>query len=218
MSHLKLALAGNSPASSGDTQKDLLRAFLTESNKTSTTGGATTLKPDILKKISGEENFSMNSWLANRNRSLEHEEVSEKEEEGTECKHRKIKSGILDKATANTYHKEIWPQKNLLEDWADEEIEFKNMTFEHYVAGEIRTIELCKEPAQIITRMQLMRQIAYARLRGYEWSLVRKMYAAILRAIETKDLRWGENLDRFEKILYRRTLGNTKMKDGQSDI
>ena len=207
--HLKLALAGTDKAegSEKDTQRELLRAFLTNSNKTEAAGGVTTLKPEILKRITGEpEKFSMVEWLARRNKMECCDKWCERESDlGDEmqCKHKK-KSGIHDKSTSNIVTKEIWPQKNLLEDWADEEIDFKNLTFDQFVAGETKTIEDCTEPAQIMGRMYLLRQMAYAKMRGYEWSLIRKMYAAILRGVETKEVRWGDSLERYEKILYRR--------------
>ena len=46
--------------------------------------------------------------------------------------------------------------------------------------------------------------MAYLKLRGYEWILIRKMYAAILTSIETKEYSWESNFDRFETILYRK--------------
>ena len=119
------------------------------------------------------------------------------------------RSGILDKATANILHKEVWPQKNLLEDWADEEISFSQLQFEHYIAGEARTIELCTEPAQILGRLRLLRRMAYAKLRGYDWILIRKMYAAIVTSIEAGENTWESGFDRFESILYKRIPGRT---------
>ena len=78
------------------------------------------------------------------------------------------------------------------------------MLFEHHVAGEARTIELCTKPAQILGRLRLLRRMAYAKLRGYEWSLIRKMYAAILTSIESRENTWEASFDRFENILYRK--------------
>ena len=93
-------------------------------------------------------------------------------------------------------------KKILGEDWAEEELEYKQIRFEHLVVGETRTIKTCSEPAQILGRLRLLRRIAYLRLRGYEWHLLRKMYAAILTAIETGEYTWESNFDRFETILY----------------
>ena len=111
---------------------------------------------------------------------------------------------MLDKATANIQQKQVWPQQNLGEDWVDEDVEFKQMKFKHMVAGETRTIETCMEPAEILGRLRLLRRMAYLKLRGYEWNLIRKMYAAILTSIETKEYSWESNFDRFETILYRK--------------
>ena len=202
MEQLRLALATNpqTQAAPRDWQKEALRQFLVNSNKTTGAGGATTLKPDLLKKMMDKpEQFNMAEWLATLNK----EETGEwAYDDSDNCKHKKIRSGMLDKATANILHKEVWPQKNLLEDWADEEMEFRHLQFEHHVAGEVRTIETSTEPAQILGRLRLLRRMAYAKLRGYEWPLIRKMYAAILRSIEAKEYTWSDNFDRFENILY----------------
>ena len=95
--------------------------------------------------------------------------------------------------------------KNLGEDWAEDELDYKQIRFEHLVAGETRTIETCCEPAQILGRLRLLRRLAYLKLRGYEWYLLRRMYAAIVKSIETGEYSWESNFDRFETILYRRT-------------
>ena len=202
LEQLMASLQGKEAESAITKQKDILKQFLVDANKVSTTGGVTTLKPQLLKKLTGEsDTFDMTQWLAKFNRQSHEEGRCDSCQE--ECKHHK-KSGMLDKATTNIQHKEIWPQKNLLEDWADEDMEFRHMQFEHYVAGESRTIEMGTEPAQILGRLRLLRRMAYAKLRGYEWPLIRKMYAAILRSIETKEHTWDSNFDRFEAILYRR--------------
>ena len=124
---------------------------------------------------------------------------------------KKVKSGMLDKASANIDHKEIWPQKNLLEEFADAELEFKQMQYEHFIAGECRTIETCSEPEEIMGRLRLMRRTAYLKLRGNDWSTVTTMYAAILRSIKI-----GENIfDGFESIVNRK-VKIEKEKDSKS--
>ena len=208
LEQLKASLQPKSATLSGDWQKDMLRQFLTNSSKTGGAGGATVLKPEILKKLTNEQDeFSMADWLATLNK----QDAGEWQcDELDECSHKKVKSGMLDRATSNIVHKEIWPQKNLLEDWADEDMEFKHLQFEHHIAGEVRTIETCTEPAQILGRLRLLRRMAYAKLRGYDWPIIRKMYAAILRSIEAKEYTWTDNFDRFETILYRRTQGQNR--------
>ena len=200
---LKAMLQGKGTEEKTNQQKEILQHFLTESNKITTTGGATTLKPDLLKKLTGEKDkFDMGEWLARLNNQNFDESKCENCSEN--CKQHK-KSGMLDKAATNIQHKQIWPQKNLTEDWVDEDIEFKHLQFEHMVAGETRTIQMCTEPAQILGRLALLRRMAYAKLRGYDWPIIRKMYAAIVRSIEAQEHTWESNFDRYEAILYRRS-------------
>ena len=197
-----------------DPTKALLRALITAQNKTTGASSTSTLKPEILNRLTGEGEFSMAEWLASLNKQEEGEsEVSkifnkldEDSDCRNECRHTKTRSGMLDKCSTNIHHKEVWPQKNLGEDWAEEEIEFKQLRFKHLVAGETQTIETCSDPAQILGRLRFLRRISYLKLRGIEWHLLRKMYAAILSSIETGEYSWESNFDRFESILYRKIL------------
>ena len=179
LQQLRLALAGKKEE---DPNKALLRAPITSQNKTTGEGGTSTLKPTVLNSILSTKGNNMAEWLANLNKQDEGESDLARliaAGEG-ELKGLKGRSGILDKATTNIQQKQVWPQQNLGEDWADEDVEFKQMKFEHMVAGETRTIETCTDPTQILGRLRLLHRIAYLKLRGYEWNLIRKMYAAIL--------------------------------------
>ena len=207
------------PRKEEDPNKALLRALLTQQNKTTAEGGTSTLKPNILSKMLQGDNTTMAKWLATLNKQEEGESELSRfpfpgEEEGN-SKGARVKSGILDKATANIQQKQVWPQQNLGEDWADEEVEFKQIRFEHMVTGGTRTIETCTEPAEILGRLQLLRRISYLKLRGYEWNLIRKMYAAILTSIETKEYSWESNFDRFETILYRKVAIEGRAHHGE---
>ena len=199
-----------------DPNKVLLKALITAQNKVTGNGGTSTLPADTLNRLTGEAEFSMAEWLASLNKQEEGESEVNRilnkidEDSGcrAECRHSKTRSGMLDKSTTNIKHKEIWPQRNIGEDWAEEEIEFKQLRFEHLVAGETRTIETCSDPAQILGRLRLLRRIAYLKLRGIERYLLRKMYAAILSLIETAEYSWESNFDRFESILFRKVLSD----------
>ena len=104
-------------------QKDILRAMTSGPNRTTGAGGVNTLKPEVLSRITGEPT-GMHEWLAQLNRADEGEWT-----ESLFCKDTqagsKLKSGMLEKATTNILVKQVWPQKNLGEDWAEEELEFK---------------------------------------------------------------------------------------------
>ena len=222
---LQQVRAALGPKEAQDSNRTLLKALVTGQNRATGLRGTTTLRPEILNKITTEEEFSMARWLASLNKQDEGEsdfnrclsKVVEDSDCRQECRHSKIKSGMLDKSTTNIQRKEVWPQKNLGEDWAEEEIEFKQLRFKHLVAGETRTIETCTDPAQILGRLRLLRHIAYLKLRGIEWHLLRKMYAAILSSIETREYSWESNFDRFESILYRKALTEASRGNNRSD-
>ena len=192
-----------------DPNKALLKALVTQQNKTAGEGGTSMLKPSILNKLAAGNSNTMAEWLASLNKQEEGESEISKfplliEDDSTN-RPSKVKSGILDKAITNIQQKQVWPQQNLGEDWADE-VEFKQMRFEHLVAGETRTIKTCTDPAEILGRLRLLQRVSYLKLRGYDWHLIRKMYAAILTSIETKEYSWESNFDRFETILYRQVV------------
>ena len=159
----------------------------------------------------------MSEWLAQLNQQEEGEYLISSRETELENKGTKNKSGMLDRSTTSIRAKQIWPQRNLGEDWAEEELEFKQLRFEHLVAGETRTIETCSEPAQILGRLRLLRRIAYLKLRGFEWSLLRKMYAAILTSIETGENSWESNFDRYETILYYRMQTENRRQEKHAE-
>ena len=105
MEHLLKSLQGKEVETKLTKQKEILKQFLVDANKTTTSGGATTLKPDILKKLTGESDvFNMAEWLSKLNRHDMEEGKCDNcpSEECKKCK----KSGMLDKATTNIQHKE----------------------------------------------------------------------------------------------------------------
>ena len=64
----------------------------------------------------------MTEWLVNLNRQEEGESELSRIPLFSEIEGRtgKVKSGVLDRATTNIQQKQVWPQQNLGEDWADE--------------------------------------------------------------------------------------------------
>ena len=108
-----------------DPNKALLKALITSQNKVTGEGGTNTLKPTILNGLLNPEGGnSMAEWLASLNKQEEGESELTKlllSREG-ELKAAKVKSGILNKATTNIQQKQVWPQQNLGEDWADEDV------------------------------------------------------------------------------------------------
>ena len=215
-----------------DPNKALLRALVTAQNKTPSSTGASTLKSDVLNRLLGDKvegDKTMAEWLATLNKQEEGESqftlfrnhLHNKDPTGPEgkddIKGGTIKSGMLEKAATNIHRKEVWPQQNLGEDWAEDQVEFKQIRFEHLVAGESRTIERCTEPAQILGRLRLLHRIAYLKLRGFKWHMLRCMYAAILSSIETGECSWESNFDRFKTILYKRAITESRPNTGTTE-
>ena len=194
--------------------KALLKALVTQQNKVTGEGGISMLKPSILNKLAAGNSNTMAEWLASLNKQEEGESKISKFplliDDDSTTRPSKVKSGILDKATTNIQQIQVWPQQNLREDWADEEVEFKQMRFKHLVAGETRTIETCTDPAEILGRLRLLRRVSYLKLKGYDWHFIRKMYLTILTSIETKEYSWESNFDRFETIFYRWVVMETR--------
>ena len=118
-----------------DPNRALLKALITSQNKTAGCSGTSTLKPDMASKLMGEGEFSMAEWLASLNKQDEGEsevgrlvnKIDDNYDCRTKCRHAKTRSGVLDKSSTNIRHKEVWPQKNLGEDLAEEEVEFKQL-------------------------------------------------------------------------------------------
>ena len=136
-----------------DPNRMLLKAMVMAQNKVPGEGGTHTLKQGIVNSLSPQEGMNdMAEWLASLNKQEEGESELSKFLNTGDGEHKtgKVKSGILDRATTNIQQKQVWPQQNLGEDWADEDIEFKQIKFEHMVAGETRTIETCTGPAHDI--------------------------------------------------------------------
>ena len=92
-----------------DPNKALLKALLTAQNKTTGSSGMSTLKPEVLSRLSGEREFSMAEWLASLKRQEEGEseiiKLFAKHDDDSDCRsdcrHTNMRSGMLDKATTN---------------------------------------------------------------------------------------------------------------------
>ena len=85
MEQLKASLNPKNTRTTGDWQKDVLKQFLTKSDKVTMPAGTTTLKPDLLKRLMNEQdNFSMADWLATLNKEEAGEWLCD---DSDDCKH-----------------------------------------------------------------------------------------------------------------------------------
>ena len=112
-----------------------------------------------------------------------------------------VKSGMHDKPSSRAREKLIWPQKQLRLAFIENNIEFKNLTFEHLVAGKLTTIRNCVNTFERNPRLRILERICHWRLRGAVWSQLRGFYAAIVSSIEAHDNDWDLSLHELESMM-----------------
>ena len=88
-------------------------------------------------------------------------------------------------------------------------IQFHNLTFEQFVAGELETIHTCNDSQERAGRIDLLHQIAQWNLRtNVSWLQIRNTYAHILRHIENREVGWDTDWERYEKYIYDKVGAN----------
>ena len=106
LQQLKIALSGKKEE---DSNKLLLKALITQQNKTTGEGGTSTLRPATLNKLVADPREGMAEWLAGLNKQDEGESqlFCLIGEEDPQNRPTKVRSGILDKATTNIQQKQV---------------------------------------------------------------------------------------------------------------
>ena len=68
-------------------------------------------------------------------------------------------------------------------------LQFYNLTYEQFIAGELTTISQCDDQSEREGRTKLLQCITLWRLRAnVTWSQVRSAYAHIIRKLENKEI------------------------------
>ena len=94
-------------------------------------------------------------------------------------------------------------------------LQFYQLSYEQFVAGELATITACSDQAEIEVRTELLHRISLWQLRAnVKWTQVRNTYDHILRKIENYEMNWYTDWDRFERHIYD-TKKQTKSKPVQ---
>ena len=130
-----------------------------------------------------------------------------------------VKSGMLAKPTDNIKTVETWPHYNLHYEYASKPIEFNDINFEQYIAGETRTILACEDVLEIKGRLNLMFRLAHLKQRGHGWENLQSLYAAVVRSIEMHESNWSSDWRMIEEMvidaLDRKPVGKGAKKKGQ---
>ena len=108
------------------------------------------------------------------------------------------KSGIFDHPPDQVKFKQAWPQSILQFEYAGSKIEFDQLEFNLFVAGEL---EIVTSPnvGQIEKkgRLNLLKKIAYY-TETYEWEGIKKLYTHIIRQIENGVRTWADDFGNME--------------------
>jgi hypothetical protein len=111
------------------------------------------------------------------------------------------------KATDYVKFPQTWPHVALQDDFSNQSLEFNDLDFRLFVAGEleIATSQDIQE-GERAGRLRLLKQLAY--LNGaHQWDIIKKIYVAIVRKIELGSLHWGSCfLNDIQWILTKHTV------------
>ena len=67
-----------------------------------------------------------------------------------------VRSGMLDKPSSRAKLKLTWPQKQLKFMFVEEAVEFKDLNFDQFLAGEIKTIRTCEDKFERNNRLRIL--------------------------------------------------------------
>ena len=124
---------------------------------------------------------------------------------------KKIRSGINAKPTSSVQEQLRYPHFSLgqISGFIGMNLQFHNLTFEQFVAGEVATICNSINLAERQGRTELLQRITQWNLRAsISWAQVRNAYAHILRKIENRETTWEDDWDRYERLIYDKVITN----------
>ena len=101
------------------------------------------------------------------------------------------------------------------------DIEFDELTYEQFIAGELTTIVNCNDKIEKRGRTELLQRVTLWRMRAnVTWPQIRGTYSFILRRLENHEITWNEDWDKYERHIYEKiiipnngpTINNRKQK------
>jgi hypothetical protein len=119
---------------------------------------------------------------------------------------RYVKSGIRAKASDKVKEQALYPHAALQFEFVSENVEFKNLSFSQFVAGELEIITGGEiSDLEMEARLALLKKLAYY-YQDYSWEALRNFYAAWLKKIETRRRSWSDDPSELEmKMLIKHT-------------
>lgn len=119
----------------------------------------------------------------------------------------KLKSGILATPSDHVKFRQRYPQAFLRFEHVNSSVSFEKLDFNLFVAGELEIISSSSiKSVEKKARLELLKRLMYLNS-SYEFSVVKNLYAAILREIELGKKSWGDDFQYVEtSILNSRSL------------
>ena len=119
---------------------------------------------------------------------------------------RKLKSGMVAIPTENIKCPQIWPHYNLTYGYVTAAIQYHQISFEQYIAGECKTISNAEDPLEVKGRLSLMSRISYLKQKGHPWTNLRTLYAAIVNHIEKQESTWASDWRDIEDMVLETSI------------
>ena len=113
----------------------------------------------------------------------------------------KLKSGMFAKYTSTIKKPQLWPYNHLDPHFISNMPKFQNISWDQLVAGEIAIILQAWSHTQAISRLHLLKQLAYWKLHSGNLQKVCQLYMAVVRAIEEGESSWSSNFQLLEALL-----------------
>ena len=116
---------------------------------------------------------------------------------------KKGKSGIQAKASSKVINQQQYAHSALQSEFVNIEVEFNSISFPKLVAGELEIITSSSVKSQEKQgRLNLLKSLAYHRASDADMSIVRGIYAAVLRRIELGQATWASDFSLFQHQVY----------------
>lgn len=121
-----------------------------------------------------------------------------------------LKSGITAKASDRVRHPQKWPQAHLQYEHVSKHVQFKDLDFKLFIAGELEIISEDGLPdSERIGRTKLLKKIVYYS-NTYEFEGLKDFYAAWVREIEMGLKTWLDSTHELESAVLSKHLKSYK--------
>ena len=124
------------------------------------------------------------------------------------------KSGMSKKASDRVKHPQTWPHSVLQFEFVSQNIQFKDISFKMFVAGELEILTSKISRTEFKGRIKLLKKIAYL-ANMYDWKRLLQFYAAWVRRVEMGLNSWRDDSSIIENaMLTNKSFGLKQGREG----